>query len=390
MAGIYLFALSLPISFVPAEFGLTFAILGWLLEGTVNKNWQFESHALFAPLAFYIAWNVTSAAISPRPWHSLWAVADNEWSLFIMLMMFWIIRDEKTYLNLAYMFLAGLMINTCYGLAQSIIGVELWRGAPLDLFYGIYRIVGFQNFYLTFAAFVLASFFLSLNLSLVLKGKARIVVATFALLSAVALIETYARSIWLALLVTVPVFVLLKLRKTRILFISIFIGAVGAILILVPTIRDRALSIVDIQGNQTRINLWRTSINIFKDFPLTGVGEDNFDYYFEKYRAGGFYDTTVNPHNDYLNVLVSSGIPGLVSFLALWFITLREGYRTARSALQTPSQAVIVGATLTITGILVGSFFQNYYGTFANCLEWWFLAGLIFAGRRFTLPAATT
>ncbi len=393
LAGIYLFALSLPISFVPAEFGLAFAMIGWILEGLFKKNWQFQNHLLFIPLACYIAWNVLSASISPRPEHSLWAVADNEWSLFIMLMMFWVIRDENTLMNIAYTFLGGLMINTCYGLVQSFIGVELWRNSPLDPIYGMYRIVGFQNFYLTFAAFAFASFLLSTSLAVTVKGKKEILFGTLALLSFVALTQTYARSIWLALLVALPMFVFLKIRKWRIAFVATFLTIVTGLVTLVPSIRDRAISIVDVKGNETRINLWKTSINIFKDFPLTGVGEDNFDYYFENYRVEGFYDTTVNPHNDYLNVLVSSGIPGLALFLALWVITLRQGFHVVRSSLPTPVQAVILGSTLTISGILVGSFFQNYYGTFANCLEWWFLAGLIFTGTKFaqpSVPSATT
>ena len=159
-------------------------------------------------------------------------------------------------------------------------------------------------------------------------------------------------------------------------------GIIVFAMTMFPTIRDRAASIFDLQQNETRLNLWKTSVNIFKDYPVTGVGEDNFDYYFERYKVDGFYDTTVHPHNDYLNVLVSSGFPGLIAFLSLWVLTIKEGFRASKLASDDRMRALALGSMLTILGFLIGGFFQNYYGTFANCLEWWFMAGLVFTSAK--------
>jgi len=162
----------------------------------------------------------------------------------------------------------------------------------------------------------------------------------------------------------------------------VFIFLVIVCIVFVPSIQDRVSSIIVPSENQTRLNLWRTSVNISKDFPITGIGEDNFDYYFHLYKVEGYYDVTGHPHNDYLNVLVNSGIPGLLAFLFIWIVILGAGFMTARKSSDPFLREVALGSSLAILGFLVGGIFQNYYGTFANCWGWWFMAGFVMSSYR--------
>ena len=41
-----------------------------------------------------------------------------------------------------------------------------------------------------------------------------------------------------------------------------------------------------------------------------------------------------------------------------------------------------LGGTLAVIGFMIGGFFQNYYGTFANCWGWWFVAGMTMASYK--------
>jgi O-antigen ligase len=149
----------------------------------------------------------------------------------------------------------------------------------------------------------------------------------------------------------------------------------------VPALRSRAASIFEPGQNETRLNLWKTAVRVAEDHPIVGVGEDNWDHVFEKYRVEGFYDTTVHPHNDYLTVLVASGVPGVTSFLAIWGVALVSGFRLIRRAQNEVVKAVSVGGTTALMGFLIAGLFQNYYGTFINCLGWWFVAGLILSAQ---------
>lgn len=378
--GLFFFAFSLPISHVPVQFGIGLALLGWLGEGIFNKKWQVRWHFFFVPLIFYIAWNVIAAALSPRPLHSLGAVVDNEWPLLIMLMMFWTINDVQTLTKLVNTLLIASSVTMVYAIWQTFGGVELYRNMPLDSMGGYYRAVGFYGFYLTFAAFAMSVFFLSVSLFAEVKSKRRVWYAASSIVSFLAVIGSFARSIWLSFAAAIPLFAFLRSRKAGILSIVFLITITTVGVLTVPALRYRVDSIIDISKNQTRLNLWTSAIAMSKDYPVFGVGEDNWDFFFEKYRVqGGYYDTVVHPHNDYLTTLISSGVPGLFAFIAMWVSALIAGFTTAKSATNERVRAIALGATFSVLGFLVGSFFQNYYATFINCLGWWFLAGLIFS-----------
>lgn len=383
LAGLYLFAFGLPFSFIPAEFGLGLAMLGWLLEGLINKNWQIKKHAIFIPLGIYIAWNIFSSLISPRPLHSLWADADNEWPLFTMVMMFCTITDRKILVRLFSVFCVSATVAMLYAIFQTFSGIDfLKHNDHLSSMGRYYRAVGFNGFYLTFGAFAMSVFFLSANVWLEVKEKFRWLFGIVAVLSLAAIVGTFARSMWLSLLVAVPTFGFIRGKKIgTIITTSFFILAIIAV-IFVPTIQDRALSIFDLKQNETRLNLWKTSMKMFQSFPVTGFGEDNFDYYFESFKVPGFYDVNGHPHNDYLNVLVNSGIVGLLTFLSIWVIAIRTGYKTWKHATDPFLRGLAMGGMLAILGFMVGSCFQDYYGTFANCFHWWFATGFLFAAHR--------
>jgi O-antigen ligase len=159
---------------------------------------------------------------------------------------------------------------------------------------------------------------------------------------------------------------------------------VGGIL-TTPALRYRVLSIVDPGQNETRLNLWKTAVNISAHHPLLGIGQDNWDLFFERYRIEGFYDTTVHPHNDYLTVLVSSGIPGITAFLVMWGIALYRGFRASSTSSDATVRAVMWGSLFSLLGLLVGAIFQNYYGTFINCLGWWFVVGLLLTAENLSV-----
>jgi len=381
--GLYLFAFSIPISFVPAEFAIAITFLGWLLEGIFNKHWQCYSAKLFIPLLFYIGWNIISSCISPRPGHSLWALADNEWPMFIMLFIYFIVDDIKVLKRIINLWLFSASVAAFYGIWQTFSGYQLHRPDTLAPMGNYFRAVGFNGFYLTFAGFIMSVFIVSFCISFqsgIVKDRWKYILV--ALASIIAVIGTFARSIWLSFAVVIPIFGIVKGKRIGSLVIATFLAIAVLILIFVPTIRDRAYSSIVPSENQTRLNLWKTSINISKDFPLTGIGEDNFDYYFGRYKIEGYYDVTVHPHNDYLTILVSSGIPGLIAFLAIWFIIVQIGFKTHKYSSTPFLKELALGGTLAIIGFMIGGLFQNYYGTFSNCWGWWLIAGLTMASYR--------
>jgi O-antigen ligase len=380
LIGIFLFAVSLPISHVPAQLGIALAAIGWFADGVVNKRWCVRWHGLMLPLICYIAWNVLSAALSERPGHSLGAVLDNEWPLFVMLFIYWCVDDVETLRRIVHTFLAAASIALVYSLWQVFGGFELYRGVPLDrMGSGFFRAVGFYGFYLTFAALAMVVFFFSAGFMQEMKKWYFFLLSGLSMLS---IVGTFARSIWLALGAAIPVIAFTRGRKIGVAVSSMLLLLVTVGLLAVPALRFRAESILDAGQNETRLNLWRTSLQIWKDYPVLGIGEDNWDLVFDRYRVEGFYDTTVHAHNDYLTILVASGIPGLLAFLAIWALVLLAGFRLIRRSENATVKAVGLGGTFSVMGFMIGGIFQNYYGTFINCLQWWFVVGLLITAER--------
>jgi len=381
--GLYLFAFSIPISFVPAEFAIGIALIGWFLEGLINKNWQYYPTKLFIPLLFYIGWNVIASSVSPRPWHSLWALTDNEWPLFIMLLLYFVVDDLTVLKRIVHLWLFSASVSALYGIWQTFSGYQLHRPETLPHMGSYFRAVGFNGFYLTFAGFIMSVFFVSLCVSSQSGlGRNRWKYIFVAVVSIMAVIGTFARSIWLSFAVVIPIFGFAKGKRIGSVVITIFLALVLLCVIFIPTIRERAYSTIVPSENQTRLNLWRTSIHMSIDSPWIGIGEDNFDYYFDRYKVEGYYDVTVHPHNDYLTVLVSSGIPGLIAFLSLWFVIIQAGFKTQKYSSTPFVKELALGSTLAIIGFMIGGLFQNYYGTFANCWGWWLMGGFTMASFR--------
>ncbi len=378
--GLYLFAVSLPISHVPAQLGIGISVLGCLGESIRSKSWGLHWHKLFVPLLAYIAWNIVSAALSERPGHSLGAVLDNEWPLLVMVSLYWAVGSEKQLDSLMKVFLAASSVAVIYAVWQTVGGVEFYRGMNLEpMGWGFFRAVGFYGFYLTFAAFAMTVFFYSASFAFELKKWPFAVLAGMTILAVAA---TFARSIWISLAAAVPLFAFTRGRKSGMIVVAaLVLLGVGGVL-SVPALRSRAESIVSPAQNETRLNLWKTAIEMSKDHAVLGVGEDNWDYHFARYRVDGFYDTTVHPHNDYLTVLVSSGIPGLAAFVATWCVALIGGIRLIRSARTPTIRAVALASTFSLIGLMIGGLFQNYYWTFINCLGWWFVVGLLMTSEK--------
>jgi O-antigen ligase len=96
----------------------------------------------------------------------------------------------------------------------------------------------------------------------------------------------------------------------------------------------------DLAGGSGRTAVWRDSLGAVSDFWLTGSGASSFQYVYPMYRSFGgrrFYSWA---HNDYLQVGVEFGIPGLALTAALAIAILRRARRVRRDLLDSGSSLV--------------------------------------------------
>lgn len=177
------------------------------------------------------------------------------------------------------------------------------------------------------------------------SGKKRWFWAAGAAVILLAVILTYSRGAWL---LGVPagllVIGLLKGKRVR-TYALVALAVLG--LCLIPLMQtERFASLLDLQSGTTflRLQLWQSSWEMAKDHLWTGVGLDNFLYYYGDYILPGaeIERWLSHPHNFALDLLVRTGLPGLLLFLGA---LLAAGLPVARRwQLHAPaSRAVLVG-----------------------------------------------
>lgn len=107
-------------------------------------------------------------------------------------------------------------------------------------------------------------------------------------------------------------------------------------------------------GDVLRADLWRSAVQMVKDYPLTGVGPGLFGQAYRTYRTGTD-DNMTGAHDWYLNALAEVGIPGALASALTGFVFLRSINRH-----RTIKQDAILAA---LAGIGVHLLFDNFPAT---------------------------
>ncbi|MEG2321979.1 MAG: O-antigen ligase family protein [Bacilli bacterium] len=81
----------------------------------------------------------------------------------------------------------------------------------------------------------------------------------------------------------------------------------------------------DLEFASGRMVLWQKTLEIVPKYPLTGVGLDNLFYVFPQIWGGSKIDKA---HNEYLQLMVTTGIPTVVVYLSLLFLIFLKGIFT--------------------------------------------------------------
>lgn len=155
-------------------------------------------------------------------------------------------------------------------------------------------------------------------------------------------------------IITIPIFISFFLTNTRSAYIGFFGGVlvcgmfkskkflvytlvcITAFLILAPhSITNRILSITDLNhpSNNVRLVTWETGIKIFKDYPITGIGDIYLKNVYERYTKAESEAAALHMHNNILEMLVNFGLIGLISWLALMGYLIMETFKNYKKTL---------------------------------------------------------
>ncbi|MDH5718316.1 MAG: O-antigen ligase family protein [Spirochaetia bacterium] len=318
-------------------------------EKTENKEKFIRNDLIliFILLLFtFSAWNIICTIFSLKPVIALGKTIEIIGNIFIALFVF-IIAKNISLIRVLYWAIYGSIFVSFIGILQRFNLIEIFQqvASPAATFVN-------KNIAGHYIGFI---FFFSLLLFFTSKSKKLFYFSIFAII--LQIIYSFfiaSKGLFISLIFTgiyiYALFVILKKsknytfisynkKKKKILIYVLLITITTVHLIEVyypvknkdnPVLQEIASSgfIKGKSGSvKNRLAVWRNSLEIIKDYPLLGVGPNNFQIIYAKYSrvVKSDYDFAPNfiytkTHNDYLQYFVETGILGGFLFLSIPFL----------------------------------------------------------------------
>jgi len=253
--------------------------------------------------------------------------------------------------------------------------------------------IGHPNFLGAFMVLLLPYFIPTWNY--IKKDKTHILLFfTTLTISFSGLIFSYSRTAWIASFITIILLGYIYSNKKRLIIILTLI-LLNILLLLnhdsfkykgENPILKRASSLTSIKNDPNlleRIFCWKSSIEIAKDNLLTGIGAGNnrFEDKFKIYKQPQARLLMPHPHNVFLHILTSFGLPGLILFLMITSIGIFKSIRTWKSTKNLQLKSFHTGALLAVTGFLIYSCFDSaILAERVSPMIWMTIASLYYKG----------
>lgn len=220
--------------------------------------------------------------------------------------------------------------------------------------------------------------YLVLALTLVLVNflenpKKEIIKIPLILTLAFALVLTYSRSSYVALISSFAVLGILRWRKLLVILPSV----VGTVALLFPRIWARfEEGVASGTSGEARIVTWLNAVQIFRDNPLIGVGFNTYRYKQQDYgflvEAGGH--SASGTDSSLLLVLATTGIVGFIFFAPFLYMIFKLSFRLIRKNCKEGFVLIASIAAILAHSQFVNSFFYPWI-----MLWFWVLLGLSLA-----------
>ncbi len=300
-------------------------------------------------------------------------------------LVFWIIeRDRSSLIDFVKVMSCAALLIIVSGLNETI---QLWNTlGDNKALYLINSTAEHKNL-MASILFLALPFFGMLFLEKKKYWKAIAVLGILASLILIVIVQS--RAVWVALIISGNFLLFATLinasRETRkglfkmvggIFIICLLAALVGGYMIEQQDnhqnkIRDRISAMYnfkDVKNEHTetineRLALWKNSIELFKDHPISGVGAGNWRFHFPVYGMRGLRSEqgAINfqrPHNEYLGALTELGVLGLVSFLAIFILGIYYAIHVWRKETDREKARIALLAGAGILGFMVIAFFD--------------------------------
>jgi O-antigen ligase len=296
---------AMQLSIAAAQILLTVASLAWLISH-IARSERLEAPRFFWPLVVYAALTLASAGFSLDP-----EVSFTDCKQLVLLMLVPITYDLARGARAN----SVLSIILTIGAASAFVGIVQYAILNFD---GLgRRPQGTLSHWMTYSG-TLMLVICAATARLLYGTSGRLWAAFIMPALVVALSLTLTRGAWVG--VAVGVALLLFSKDFRLLALIPIVLIVGVLLAPQPII-DRLYSIINPEDltSRDRIAMLEAGTAIVKDYPLTGVGPDQIERVYPRYRVSGAVKAT-NPHlhNVPMQIAAERGLPALAAWV--WFV----------------------------------------------------------------------
>lgn len=174
-----------------------------------------------------------------------------------------------------------------------------------------------------------------------------------------ALVLTFSRSSYAALLVVGVILTLLRSRRMFLLLVVVL----GIVVLTVPRVQERVLGALSIDETaRLRLVSWQNALTVVRDHPVTGIGYNT--YRFVQVDYGFLKDSTEHSaggsDSSLLTILVTTGPLGVLTYLWIVWSSLSIAWSSYRSKTASAfTKGLGLGALAGLVGLLVHSVFIN-------------------------------
>lgn len=377
--GVFMTAILAP--FVPTMVlaGLvSMCVLSLLVRALTSKsvNWKFGTVGLFIVLMIVVYLIAAVNSFAKGKGLQIWAVYAVMMSFFFVVIN--TIKTKKQLFDLCRAFVISGFFVCLYGLYQYVFkpgGAAAWIDE--EMFEGIsMRIYSTLENPNVLGEYILLV--LPVSIALMWRAEkigAKLFYLAIAAVCGAALILTFSRGCWIAIMVAAAVYVTFVCGKLW----GLVLLALPLLPFVIPeTIIQRFASVGNMSDSSTsyRVYIWMGTLLMMKDFWISGIGmgQEAFSQVYPFYS----YSAIVAPHshNLFLQVWVETGIGGLFNFLIillLWFKQICKGHSiTNDKTLKT----VLVSIGSAICAFMVQGMFDNCFYNYRVFMIFWFVLAL--------------
>lgn len=170
-------------------------------------------------------------------------------------------------------------------------------------------------------------------------------------------------------------------KKSRPFFLVILLAFICILLFfgINQSFIKRIESFQDPMWMNNRLVVWKATLSMIAEKPVTGSGPGTFSYFFTQYQPPGFKKRFYYAHNDYLQFTAEAGIFILPIIIYLILSFYRKTFKILKKLSNKKEMGIQTGAMAGILSILIHSGFDFNLHIPANAMLFAFLAAIAIA-----------